>query len=49
MKRRELKIVELRGDPSSKKVGLIDQEKVQTKENERTVQRFVNDIHKIVQ
>lgn len=49
MRRRELKIVELRGDAGTKKMGLIDTEKVQTKEKERTVQRFVNDIHKIVQ
>ena len=49
VKRREMKIVELRGDQVTKKMGLIDQEKVRTKEKERTVQRFVNDIHKIVQ
>ena len=37
VKRRELKIIELRGDPTTKKMGLIDLEKVQTKDKERTV------------
>jgi predicted metalloprotease len=39
--RREKKISELEK--------LRDQEKAKTKEKERTVQRFVNDVHKIVQ